>query len=138
MNGTRTIGLSLLLAAFLISTQAGCGSGNGNNSTPSADAAPTDSSWNLGDSGAPSGTGNASLSWTAPVTNEDGSSLTDLAGYRVYYGTAPGSYSSSFTVPAGTTYTVSGLASGTYYFAVTAYNSAGIESTYSNEVTKTL
>jgi hypothetical protein len=89
------------------------------------------------DTNAP-GAGTASLSWTAPATNDDGSALTDLAGYKVYYGTAPGSYSKSFTVTPGTTYTITGLAPGTYYIAVTAYNTTGMESEYSNEVTKTI
>lgn len=75
------------------------------------------------------------LTWGAPTTNTNGTSLTDLAGYRLYYGTAPGSYSSSLTVGNVTTYTVTGLTSGaTYYFATAAYNAAGTESGKSNEL----
>jgi len=29
------------------------------------------------------------VSWTAPTTNDDGSPLTELASYRVYYGRSP-------------------------------------------------
>lgn len=38
------------------------------------------------------GTNKITLSWTAPVANSDGTPLTDLAGYNVYYGTATGNY----------------------------------------------
>jgi len=69
------------------------------------------------------------------------SSSSDTVGYRVYYGTASGSYvqSRGAGVVAGnnTRYTVSGLTSGrTYYFAVTAYDATGNESAYSAEVSK--
>ena len=79
-------------------------------------------------------------SWTAPTTNTDGSPLTDLASYRVYYGTAnppcPGSTFLSVISPTpspgpGTIVMarLAGLASGTlYYAAVTAVNGSGAES----------
>jgi len=60
----------------------------------------------------------------------------DLAGYRLYYGTASGHYQFVIDVGKTTTYTVSGLAIGTYFFAITAYNRSGLESGYSNEVSK--
>jgi hypothetical protein len=82
--------------------------------------------------------GSAQLSWTPPTTNTDSTPLTDLAGYKIYYGTAPKQYSQAVTVGNVTGYTVSGLTDGTtYYFAATAYNTAGVESGYSNEVSKT-
>jgi hypothetical protein len=78
--------------------------------------------------------GSAVLSWAAPNANVDGSALTDLAGYKVYWGTAPGTYSQSTQrlSAASRTHTVTGLAKGTWYFVVTAVNSAGAESSYSN------
>ncbi len=85
----------------------------------------------------PPPTFSVTLSWDPPTTNTDGTPLTDLAGYRVYYGNSPGSYSYSIDVGNVTTFTLSNLTSGTYYFAVTAYNSSGIESGFSNEVSKT-
>ena len=83
----------------------------------------------------------ATLTWTAPTQNEDGSPLTDLAGFNLYYGTSLGGpYDQTVNIPnpATTSYTVSGLAPNTtYYFVGTAYNEAGTESVYSNEATKT-
>ncbi len=78
----------------------------------------------------------ATLSWDAPTTNTDGSPLADLAGYKLYYGTSSGSYSQTINVGTTSSYTVTGLLGGTYYFAVTAYDSEGNESAYSNEVSK--
>jgi len=80
----------------------------------------------------------ANLSWTAPTTNTDGSTLTDLAGYKVYYGTASGSYTSSIDVGNTLSYQVLSLTGGvTYYFAITAYDTSMNESAYSTEVIKT-
>ncbi len=79
-------------------------------------------------------TGTASLSWTPPTTNEDGSTLTDLAGYRIYHGTIQGNYSNIIDIanPSITSYIVENLSSGTHYFVVTAYDTSGNESAYSN------
>lgn len=60
---------------------------------------------------------------------------TDLAGYKIYYGTGSRAYNWFIDVGNVTTYTVTGLADGsTYYFAATAYDTSNIESTYSSEV----
>ncbi|MBI5548766.1 MAG: fibronectin type III domain-containing protein [Deltaproteobacteria bacterium] len=86
-----------------------------------------------------SAVGTAELSWDAPTTLTDGSPLTDLTGYRIYYGTSSGSYSTivNLTDPAMVTYTLSNLPSGaTYFFAVTALSAAGGESAYSAEASK--
>lgn len=84
----------------------------------------------------------ATLSWTPPTQNEDGSPLTDLAGYNFYYGTATGVYDQgpiNLPDPTATEYVVTGLANDTtYYFVATAYNTAGTESQYSGEATKTI
>lgn len=76
----------------------------------------------------------AILSWGASMES-------DLSGYRVYYGTASGSYLQSrgqgIDVGNTTTYTITGLNSGVrYYFVMTAYDYAGNESVYSDEVFK--
>jgi len=68
------------------------------------------------------------LAWD-PVT------ASGLAGYRVHYGTASRNYSSVAGVGNQTTATITGLTAGTsYYFAATAYDTAGTESAFSNEV----
>ncbi len=84
--------------------------------------------------------GSATLSWTPPTQNTNGTPLTNLAGYRVHWGPAAGSYPSSVTINnAGlTSYVVSNLAPGTYYFVVTALNSAGAESPLSNVASKVI
>ncbi len=58
----------------------------------------------------------------------------DIAGYRLYYGTSPGSYGNRTDVGLNTVYAINGLGQGTYYFVVSAYNTSGQESGYSNEV----
>ncbi len=78
--------------------------------------------------------GSATLSWDAPTTNTDGSALTNLSGYRLAYGQSQGSLTRSVTISnAGlTTYTVSNLASGTWYFELYAVAGSGAESVASN------
>jgi len=59
----------------------------------------------------------------------------DLDGYKLYYGSASRSYGYIIDVGNQTSFTIVDLVEGeTYYFAVTAYNTSGYESTYSNEV----
>jgi hypothetical protein len=75
------------------------------------------------------------LSWDAPTANADGTTLTDLAGYKVYYCTSSGDYSEYIDVGNVLSYMVSDLENGfVYYFAVTAYDTSGNESEYSNDV----
>ncbi len=68
----------------------------------------------------------------------DANTEPDLAGYKVYYGQSSRTYGVPTDVGNATSTTVSGLAPGTYYFAVTAYDAAGLESGYSNEVSTTI
>jgi hypothetical protein len=86
------------------------------------------------------GVGNATVTWTPPTQNTNGSTLTNLAGYRVVYGTNAANLTQVVQVPnAGTTVqVVENLTSGTYYFAVKAYNTAGAESDLSNISSKTI
>jgi len=82
--------------------------------------------------------GSVTLSWTPPTQNDDGTALTDLAGYKIYWGTTPGSYPNRVTISnAGiSSYVVEGLAPGTYEFVATSFNASGVESVYSNSTTK--
>jgi hypothetical protein len=85
-----------------------------------------------------SGTGSVTLSWTAPTKNTDGSTLTNLAGYRVHYGTTAGSYTRSVQLPnkSLTSVVIEDLTAARWYFAVKAYNTSGVESTFSGSVSK--
>ncbi len=83
--------------------------------------------------------GSASLSWVAPTENTDGSPLgSDLAGYKIYWGPSEGNYTSSVRIdnPGLTTYTISELTAGTWYFVATAFNQSDVESQYSNVASK--
>jgi hypothetical protein len=79
-----------------------------------------------------------SLSWTAPLEREDNQpiSLSDIAGYKIYYGNTEGNYDKSIDINDGIAegHTVENLASGTYYFVVTTYDTDGRESRYSTVV----
>lgn len=82
--------------------------------------------------------GSASLSWTAPTRNTDGSALTTLAGYRISYGLSPTALTSALQVasPTTTSYIVGNLDNGTWHFGVRAYTTTGVESELSNIVSK--
>jgi hypothetical protein len=82
--------------------------------------------------------GAATLTWTPPTTNTDGSTLTTLAGYRIAYGTSAAHLTQTIQLAnAGvSSYVVENLAPGAYYFAVRAYTSSGAESANSNVVSK--
>ena len=84
----------------------------------------------VGGNGGNNASGTAALSWTVPTQNTDGTPLTDLAGYWIYYGrSAVGLVRlTQINSPLTTQYLASALASGTHFFAISAYNSAGAES----------
>jgi Putative Ig domain len=84
--------------------------------------------------------GTATVNWTAPTTNTDGSSLTNLAGFRIAYGTSQTNLDRSVDIDNASlsTYTVNNLSSGTWYFAVYAVNSSGVESDISNVGSKAI
>ena len=88
----------------------------------------------------PEASATATISWTAPTENTDGTPVTDLAGYEIFYGTSPSELTNTVTVAgaATTTFEISGLAEGTYYFAVVAFNSAGLGSDQSNIADQTI
>lgn len=85
-------------------------------------------------------TGTISLSWQPPTQNEDGSPLLDLAGYVIHYGTTSGEYDNEIRLdnPGLTSHLIENLSPGTYYVAATSFNSSGMESDYSGELTATV
>lgn len=127
LSGLRVVATGLFALAAV-----GCTSGNG--VLPGAN--------NVGD-----GPGTATLTWVAPTSNQDGSAL-DLAGYKIYIGTAPGTYGDPVDIGMAScsadgadtvcTHRLEGMATGTWYFAAAAYSSANQESEMSNEATKTI
>ena len=88
----------------------------------------------------PAPTGTALLAWDAPSTRSDGSPFNDLTGYRINYGIAPDQLPCQIEIrdPELTTWKVTGLSSGTWYFATSAVNAGGVESSLSNEASKTI
>ena len=78
------------------------------------------------------------MTWNPPTQNTDGSPLTNLTGYRVYWGTQQGDYPNSVIVNnAGlSSYVVDQLTPATWYFTVTALNAGGFESAFSNVASK--
>jgi hypothetical protein len=84
--------------------------------------------------------GSATLSWTPPTLNEDGSPLTNLKGYRVYYGTSSTNLGTVLDIPTAgvATAVVENLSPATWYFALKAYNTSNVESSLSNIASKTI
>jgi hypothetical protein len=72
--------------------------------------------------------------------NTDGSALTDLSGYTISYGTSPTALTQSVTItdPTATGYTITGLAAGTWYFAIAATASDGTQSVLTSVVSATI
>ena len=126
LNARTTL---VALASFVL---IGCGGGGGGSDSPGVASTPP------GNNAPQPGSGNIELAWTPPTQKADGSSLTDLAGYRFYLGTQSGRYDQTITVetPGIARYVIDNLSSGTYYVAMTSYRQNGIESDLSNEVSK--
>ncbi len=87
-----------------------------------------------------SSNGTATLDWTSVTQNSNGTAVTNLAGYQIYYGTSAGSMTKTIQVtnPTVTSYVVSNLSSGTWYFGVAAYTSTGAIGQESNVGSKTI
>ena len=138
--GTYHAKWSIVWMALTVSALMGCGGGD----DESAAAAPTQDATIGPAAVAPAppapappapGTRSATLTWAAPTQYESGSPFVDLAGYRIWYGSAPGNYSRLVEIaPGTTTHNIHNLTATTYYFSITAYNHEGVESALSNEV----
>jgi hypothetical protein len=86
------------------------------------------------------GNGSATLNWTPPTRNADGTTLSNLAGYRIVYGTSSNALNRTIEVrnPGVSRYVVENLSPATYYFAVRAFSASGSESANSNVASKTV
>ena len=111
---------------------------NLSNPTPTASAASTSTS---STGTASTATGSFQITWIPPVARYDGSPLSpaEIDGFRIYFGKAPGSYSSQINVANGTSQSakVTNVPAGTYYVVMTTYDVKGLESGYSPVITKT-
>jgi hypothetical protein len=85
-------------------------------------------------------TGSATLHWVVPTENTNGTAVTNLAGIRIYYGTSAANLNQVAQVASTsqTSYTVSNLAAGVWYFASRAYTTTGVQSALSSVVSKTI
>jgi len=85
-------------------------------------------------------TGSATISWIPPTTNTNGTTLTNLAGYKIYYGTSASSLNQSvqITNPGISSYVIGNLSPTTWYFSLVSYNSANVESPLSQVVSTTV
>ena len=85
-------------------------------------------------------TGSATLNWTPPTLNEDGTPLTDLKGYRIFYGTSSASLNLRLDIPnpGVTSAVIENLSPGTWYFGMKTYNTSNVESGMSSVVSKTI
>ena len=126
------------VAVFL----SGCGGSSGSSASAAASSYSGSASTSTGSSGSGSSAplGSATLAWQAPTSNTNGSALSDLAGYHIYYGTSAGSMTQTVNVPSAsaTSYVVGSLSTGTWYFGITAYTNTGLESALSNIGSKTI
>lgn len=132
----RLIALKRCLALVAVSVVlVACGGGGG-----SSAQSVSPQSTSGGSTSDQDGIGQATLSWTAPDENTDGTPVTNLAGYRIYYGTVADALDQVIDIPSVglTTYVVENLTVGTYFFSIRAYNSAGAESALSNIVSYTI
>ncbi|MET0498389.1 MAG: hypothetical protein ABW106_09000 [Steroidobacteraceae bacterium] len=87
----------------------------------------------------PSATNAATLKWSVPTKNTDGSALSDLAGFTIVYGTSEAALDQTVRIDNATasTYSLESFPSGTYYFAIKAFTAGGAESGMSSVVSKT-
>jgi hypothetical protein len=138
LRRTSHIHSGLFFAAVLLLTACGGGSEEGTATGSSNPGTPGSSSGGSNVGGSASGT--ATLSWIPPAENTDGTSVTSLAGYRIYTGKSQGSMALARTItsPGLTTVVLDGLTSGTHYFAVSAFLTSGAESDPSSVGSKSI
>jgi hypothetical protein len=82
--------------------------------------------------------GSATLSWESPTQRADGSPLMNLAGFKIYWGMDPNGLSNSVTIanPGLTSFMIEQLVPSRWYFVATAFDTEGLESSFSNIASK--
>lgn len=142
--------LNLLGAAILVLSLGACGGGGSGSSitkkVPDAYRANTPSNQvtTLKGAGDTEGvkTGVIELSWSAPATRTDGEplALSEIKGYRIYYGAEEGEYIRGADIKDGTaeSVTITDVPVGEYYVVMTTLDANGVESDYSGAVMKTV
>jgi predicted phage tail protein len=142
MNSTHAALIKITGIVLLAATLGACGGGGDSELPSTATTVPLPTAPDTGTGTDPVvGTGVATVNWMPPTEYTDGSTLTNLAGYKIYYGTSLGTFNSVITINnAGiTSFMIDNLPAGkTYYFVVTAIDSNGKESNYSAVGTKTI
>jgi hypothetical protein len=116
------------LCALVLLVLTGCGGGGSESRKPPSSAPPPPAAEPPPPS-SPS-IGAATVNWQPPTANVDGSTLADLAGFRIFYGTDPETLERTVDLvnPGLTSYMIEDLTAGMWYFGVKAYTSAGAES----------
>jgi len=142
-NIIRTLPLALLLACLFSVT--GCKSGDVKDTAiGTTDGAISGDTATGGTVSGQTATGGSAatltFTWDPPTTYDDNTTPLTVAGYKIYYGSSSGGYTSVVDLNSyATTTDASGLftgVSGTLFFAVTAYDAAGLESDFSIEVSR--
>lgn len=124
------------VALMTLAALTGCNSGTEHNANPNPPASSGSTTGSTGSTTPPPGstppaaTSSVTLSWSMPTQNVDGTPLTDLAGYKVYYGQESANLKSVVDVRGATVTTavVEKLAPGRWYFALSSYTADGVES----------
>ena len=113
---------------------------SGSSSSGSTKASSSSSGTTSSSSGTTASTGTASLQWTAPTDDTSGAVLQNLKGYNIYYGTSSGSMTNKIAITTAgiTNYVIQNMQSGTWYFAMTAVNTSGVESVLTSTVQASL
>ena len=140
MKSLQTVIGTVVMALILSGCGGGSGSGTSASDASASSTPPTTGTGTGSGSGTGTSTGTAQLAWQPPTTNTNGTALTNLAGYHIYYGTNSSALANEVVVSSPNTlsYLVTNLGSGTWYFAITAYTNSGTESAKSNVGSKTI
>jgi hypothetical protein len=145
-HGSRLGRLAILVAQVLALGIAGCGGSDDDTTSAQGGPAPVPAPAPApapAPSPAPApapGSFSVSLSWAAPELNTDGTSLTDVAGYQIAYGTSATNLNRQLNANGGntTTATVTDLAAGTHFFSIRTLNSSGVASAASAVVSQSV